>query len=117
MRGNFSYFNYCFQGAPALKKWDGKRDRFDDQKLYLTVFASFLLKNENGPEDTSVCRGAALDHISMQLSKPKNVGQPPRPSALNNITCASSETKFISDIRIAVSSVKQRLGKGLTGDP
>ena len=39
---------------PSPEKVDWTRSRIDCQKVYLTLFISFLLKNENQPEESGV---------------------------------------------------------------
>ena len=42
------------RGGASLEKVGWKRDRIDGQKVYLTIFMSFLLRNEYRPKESGV---------------------------------------------------------------
>ena len=60
------------RGGASPEKVGWKRDQINGQKVYVTIFMSFLLRNEYRPEKSGVDnpsppRGAALDGTALPL--------------------------------------------------
>ena len=55
------------RGGASPEKVGWKRDRIDGQKVFLTIFMSFLLRNEYWPEENGVDMSTPVHPVAPPL--------------------------------------------------